>query len=162
MCKENCKKDFFEKQFKELLEKRADENGFKLSEIEVPDDIKELVGLIDESLDTVFEWVCAHVKNDDADNSKKCEEKPECQKPKELVDSIDLMLSSDYKNRFRGEYMQLMYRLKKLETMLHKYKNGLLNFEPDCPYELLKEQYMAMEQYAKVLRERATLENIKL
>ena len=42
----------------------------------------------------------------------------------ELKDTVELMISSDYDNRFRAEYHQLDIRIDKLQTMLEKYKNN--------------------------------------
>lgn len=79
-----------------------------------------------------------------------------------LANTISGMLSVDYKERFKAEYRQLVIRLAKLETMLNKWKNNMLDFTPDCPFLLLKEQYDAMEAYAKCMRERAVVEKIDL
>ena len=45
----------------------------------------------------------------------------------ELQDTIELMKSSDFKDRFKAEYYQLDIRIKKLSDMLDKYKAGTLN-----------------------------------
>ena len=71
-------------------------------------------------------------------------------------------LSEDYKERFKAEYRALVIRLKKLETMIFKYEHDMLNFKPSCPIELLERQYNHMELYAKILRERAVIEQIEL
>ena len=39
-------------------------------------------------------------------------------KPMELTDTVALMNGSDFKDRFRAEYLQLSIRLSKLEAML--------------------------------------------
>lgn len=80
----------------------------------------------------------------------------------ELKDTIDLMTSDDYKDRFKAEYRQTMIRYSKLYTMLHDWKNGTLEFTPRCPMELYEKQLKAMEDYIQVLVKRAELENIKL
>ena len=79
-----------------------------------------------------------------------------------LSDTIDLMNSSDYKDRFRGEYLQLKIRINGLTSMLEKYKNGLLPFTPSCSYDLLAGQLKAMKLYATYLEDRAAIENIIL
>lgn len=38
----------------------------------------------------------------------------------ELKDTIELMQSSDYKDRFKAEYFQVAIRLQKLDDMLKK------------------------------------------
>ena len=42
----------------------------------------------------------------------------------ELKDTATLMVSSNYKERFKAEYYQLKMRLKKLKCMLQKLNNG--------------------------------------
>ena len=58
----------------------------------------------------------------------------------ELKDTIELMNSSDYKKRFKAEYLQAKIRYDKLDKMLIKYEAGTLNFTPSCSLELLTEQ----------------------
>ena len=48
----------------------------------------------------------------------------------ELKDTVDLMNSSDYKERFQAEYLQTKIRYNKLHKMLVKYEAKTLNFEP--------------------------------
>ena len=80
----------------------------------------------------------------------------------ELKDSIELMLSADYRDRFKAEYYQTRIRFEKLRTMLDKYQAGTLDFEPDCPIDLLKEQSDYMLQYLRCLEIRSAIEGIKL
>ena len=80
----------------------------------------------------------------------------------ELKDTIELMNSSDYKERFKAEYQQLSIRIGKLANMLSTWQSGELNFEPKCSYALLDAQLKAMETYAYFLRERAEIENVPL
>ena len=56
------------------------------------------------------------------------------------LDKIYLLAkSSDYKERFLSEYLQLKDRATKLEVFIKQYENGSLLFIPDCPVELLKD-----------------------
>lgn len=80
----------------------------------------------------------------------------------ELKDTIELMLSDDYKERFKSEYAQLLIRQQKLFGMLVKYKAGTLNFVPKCSYELLFEQLQLMGRYLMLLEARAEIEGIPL
>ena len=73
-----------------------------------------------------------------------------------------MMNSDDYKERFKAEYNQVMIRIEGLNTMLLNWDVGKLNFEPKCSYGLLSAQLSSMETYAKILRERARIENIEL
>lgn len=79
-----------------------------------------------------------------------------------LSDTTELMNSSDYKERFKGEYMQLKIRMVGLGSMLKKYKEGTLTFKPSCSYDILNGQFKAMDMYASYLEERAEIENIDL
>ena len=79
-----------------------------------------------------------------------------------LVDTIPLMESEDYKERFKAEYYQLTIRIEGLKQMLDKYKNGTLKFTPVCSYALLRKQLKTMEAYAACLEVRATTERIDL
>ena len=79
-----------------------------------------------------------------------------------LQDTIELMNSSDFKDRFKAEYYQLKIRLDGLKEMLKKYKEGTLEFTPNCDYDLLHTQLVYMEGYMVVLETRAEIENIKL
>ena len=76
--------------------------------------------------------------------------------------TIDLMNSEDYKDRFKGEYAQTLIRVRKLNNMLNKYDEGTLDFEPDCPIWLLRNQSAYMRAYLKTMEERAEYENIDL
>lgn len=80
----------------------------------------------------------------------------------ELRDTIEMMQSEDYKERFKAEYFQVRIRIMKLSAMLEKYKNGTLDFKPSCKYDLLYRQCRHMIEYARCLEERATVEGIDL
>lgn len=81
---------------------------------------------------------------------------------KELKDTVDGMLSSDYKERFKAEYYQLKIRFNKLKVMVEKWDNNELNFVPTCPREIYTRQLNAMKDYIIFLEERASLENVEL
>ena len=80
----------------------------------------------------------------------------------ELVDTIDLMTSDDYKDRFMAEYYQVKIRYQKLKSILDKYEEGPLDFEPSCSISLLMIQREIMEDYLNVLQDRAIVENIEI
>ena len=80
----------------------------------------------------------------------------------ELKDTVEMMESADYKERFKAEYLQLEIRVNGLRNMLKKYKDGTLSFKPSCSYDLLNGQLKAMELYATYLDERADIEGINL
>ena len=79
----------------------------------------------------------------------------------ELKDTIGLMNSDNYKERFIAEYYQTKIRYDKLHKMITKYEAGTLEFEPKCPIELLKEQANFMGRYLHTLEIRAEIEEIK-
>lgn len=80
----------------------------------------------------------------------------------ELKDTIEMMQSEDYKERFKAEYYQLEIRLDKLTSMLEKWDKGELNFTPTCPRELYNQQVSGMVDYLNALRTRAGIEGIQL
>ena len=79
-----------------------------------------------------------------------------------LKDTVEMMTSEDYKERFKAEYLQLALRIQGLRSMLKKYEKGNLPFNPTCSYELLEGQLKSMERYCYYLKIRAKEENIKL
>jgi len=80
----------------------------------------------------------------------------------ELKDTVSMMESADYKERFKGEYLQLKIRMMGLGDMLKKYQDGTLTFTPSCSYDLLNGQFKAMDLYASYLEDRAEIEFIDL
>lgn len=81
---------------------------------------------------------------------------------KDLRETIDMMNSSDFKDRVKAEYHQLVIRCKKLEEMCKKYAAGELDFKPNCPLELLQKQLDHMQGYKEILEIRADIEGIDL
>lgn len=80
----------------------------------------------------------------------------------ELKDTITLMESDDFRDRFRAEYYQTKIRYDKLHQMVKKLEAGTLSFEPKCPLSLFKEQLSFMGQYLYKLEVRAEIEGITL
>ena len=80
----------------------------------------------------------------------------------DLKDTIELMVSENYKDRFKAEFYQLKTRRDNLHAMIVKYAAGSLDFEPSCPLELLEEQEEAMDKYIHILEVRAEIEKIEL
>ena len=80
----------------------------------------------------------------------------------ELKDTIEMMNSKDYKERFKAEYWQTKIRYDKLRQMCIKYEANTLNFEPKSSLELLKEQKSYMGNYLRILEVRAEIEQIDL
>ena len=80
----------------------------------------------------------------------------------ELKDTVEMMSSPDYKERFKAEYHQVKTRYDKLDAMTVKYEAGTLNFTPSCSLELLKEQKKHMGNYIRCLKIRAEIEGVEL
>ena len=80
----------------------------------------------------------------------------------ELKDTIALMQSDDYKDRFKAEYFQTKIRYDKLHKMLIKLDAGTLDFKPTCSKIILLEQKRNMGEYIRSLQLRAEIEGIDL
>lgn len=80
----------------------------------------------------------------------------------ELKETVELMNSDDYKERFKAEYLQTKIRYNKLHSMLVKWDAKTLNFTPTCPKTLYLEQKRHMGEYLRTLEVRAELEGISL
>ena len=79
-----------------------------------------------------------------------------------LNETVEMMNSDDYKERFKAEYYQLKIRVNGLKKMLDKWDNGELNFTPTCPREIYDDQMKYMINYMTVLANRAYIEHIDL
>ena len=79
-----------------------------------------------------------------------------------LNETVEMMNSDDYKERFKAEYYQLKIRVNGLKKMLDKWDNGELNFTPTCPREIYDDQMKYMINYMTVLAIRAYIEHIDL
>ena len=80
----------------------------------------------------------------------------------QLKDTVELMLSDDYKDRFKAEYYQTKIRYDKLHKMIVKYEAGTLEFTPNTPIDILKKQAAAMGSYLYNLEVRAQIEGVQL
>ena len=79
----------------------------------------------------------------------------------ELKDTIELMNSENYKDRFKAEYYQTKIRYEKLRKMLIKHSAGTLDFTPTCSIVTLENQKRYMGEYLKTLEIRAEMEGIE-
>lgn len=79
-----------------------------------------------------------------------------------LSDTIALMTSDDYKDRFKAEYFQTKLRYDKLHRMIIKLEADTLEFEPKCSIITLRDQALYMGEYLHVLEIRAEKEEIDL
>ena len=80
----------------------------------------------------------------------------------DLRDTVALMESEDYKERFKAEYWQTKIRYDKLHHILIQHEAGTLPFEISCPIEALEHQAHYMGNYLKTLEIRAEIEKITL
>lgn len=96
---------------------------------------------------------------------KKIKEKKE-KNNMELKETIELMCSENYKERFIAEYHQVKIRYEKLKNFCNKIEvETMLGKEVtkhDCPLELLREQQKYMGLYLSILEKRALIENVEL
>ena len=84
----------------------------------------------------------------------------------ELKETIELMCSENYKERFVAEYHQVKIRYEKLKNFCNKIEVetmlGKEEAKHDCPLELLREQQKYMGLYLSILEKRALIENVEL
>ena len=69
----------------------------------------------------------------------------------DLKDTVALMNSDDYKDRFKAEYWQLRHRLDRLNDMIARNDKSELDFIPDTPILWLEQQAHAMRAYLDAL-----------
>lgn len=90
----------------------------------------------------------------------------------ELKDTIKLMESENYKDRFKAEYYQTKIRYYKLKSLNNKieayryldYDKRDIMEEPKhaCPIDMLRNQQRIMGDYLHLLEVRAEIEQIEL
>ena len=80
----------------------------------------------------------------------------------ELKDTIEMMTSEDFKERFKADYYQLLIRFDALGSMLIKWEKNMLDFEPKCSKETLENQVIFMQGYLDILKLRSQIEEIEL
>lgn len=78
-----------------------------------------------------------------------------------LKDTMELMTSEDYKERFVGEVMQLCIRINRLRDTLIDIYDGSALFTPACSTELLESQLAAMEELLRIYSIRASVEGCR-
>lgn len=79
-----------------------------------------------------------------------------------LAETINGMVSEDYKERFIAEYQQLAIRYKRLKKMLDNWDKGELSFVPTCPRSTYDLQIKTMNDYKTILEVGAAIENINI
>jgi hypothetical protein len=84
-----------------------------------------------------------------------------------LSDTVALMNSADYRDRFVAEYIQTAIRHEKLRAFVTRIESAEIwctadKPEHDCPLAILHEQQGAMGRYLHLLEVRAVMEDIDL
>lgn len=89
-----------------------------------------------------------------------------------LIETMTLMISGSYKDRFKAEYYQTKIRYEKLKSLNNKieayrhldYDKRNIMEEPkyDCPIDMLREQQHIMGEYLHILEVRAEIEGVEL
>jgi hypothetical protein len=80
----------------------------------------------------------------------------------ELKDTVDLMTSGDWEDRFKAEYLQTKIRYEKLHKMIVMREVGKQTFHTPITLESWKEQAKHMGLYLYELEKQATLHGIEL
>ena len=84
----------------------------------------------------------------------------------ELKETVEMMQSNDYRERFKAEYVQLKIREAKLMSLILQIeladKKGEEGPKHDCPLWILRKQLNAMYEYQEILEARAFIEKIDL
>ena len=78
-----------------------------------------------------------------------------------LVETVDLMCSNDFKDRFTAEYAQLVIRLSKLDAVLNNTSDTRFEVD-DITRDLMLKQRDAMGTYKMCLEKRADILGIDL
>lgn len=83
-----------------------------------------------------------------------------------LKNTVENMLSDDYRKRFVAEYWQLKIRYDKLRDFCNRIEAAEIDgTEPpahDCPLKLLRKQQRFMGNYLHILEVRAEIEAVNL
>ena len=80
----------------------------------------------------------------------------------ELKDTIELMISSDWKDRFMAEYLQTKIRYEKLHKLIVKREVGKHGFETPISIERWNNQAYFMGKYLFELEKQAAIHGIEL
>lgn len=83
-----------------------------------------------------------------------------------IMNTVDMMGSDDYKERLKAEYYQTKIRYDRLKAFNCKIEAAIITEteEPkhDCPYDILRKQQSAMGEYLHCLEIRAVIEGVEL
>lgn len=73
-----------------------------------------------------------------------------------LKETIPMMMSDNYNDRFKAEYFQLKIRTEEIKAGLDRYPRPLIRLD------LMAAQYKAMQMYQKILEARLVDEDIDI
>lgn len=79
-----------------------------------------------------------------------------------LENTVGLMLSADWKDRFVAEYLQTKIRYEKLHAMIVKRTVGRMEFETPIPLDSWLDQAKYMAMYLYELEKQAAIHGIEL
>ena len=80
----------------------------------------------------------------------------------ELKDTVELMTSEDWRERFKAEYLQTKIRYEKLHKLIVKREVGKCDFNTPIPLESWKTQAKHMGLYLFELEKQAAIHGIEL
>lgn len=80
----------------------------------------------------------------------------------ELSETIEGMLSTDWKERVQAEWAQLCIRMERLDNFRDAFRKDEIDFIPKWSERLLCDQLRAMRMYRDTLLQYAKLEGIEL
>ena len=90
----------------------------------------------------------------------------------ELKDTVQMMNSADYKERFKTEYYQTKIRYEKLKAFNNKIEASertqygcqkhIEKPKHACHFDLLSQQQQTMGEYLHILEVRAVIEGVEL
>ena len=80
----------------------------------------------------------------------------------ELKDTVGLMISPDWRDRFKAEYLQTKIRYEKLYRLISLRENGQLDFVTPIPIESWKDQEKFMRLYLCELAKQSVIHGIDL
>lgn len=80
----------------------------------------------------------------------------------ELKDTVKLMTSDDWKDRFIAEYLQTKIRYEKLHAIIIRREVGKCEFETPIPLESWNMQAQHMGMYLRELEKQAVIHGIAL
>ena len=106
--------------------------------------------------------LCELFPKEEFEEKEKTEEKAEKAetKAKMLEDTVDDMLSNDYKDRFVAEFNQLSFRIERLQRILDALSEGI-TVQITSPVTILQDQLNSMKTYRESLKRRCYFEHIR-